>query len=49
MAKMAIEQLDKEAHLQLDEERKANMVNNLMVAIISDRGAQPVINAGTLY
>lgn len=48
MAKMAIEQLDKEAHLQLDEERKANMVNNLMVAIISDRGAQPVINAGTL-
>jgi len=49
MAKMAIEQLDQEAHLQLDEERKANMVNNLMVAIISDRGAQPVINAGTLY
>ncbi|ACJ33939.1 SPFH domain-containing protein [Anoxybacillus flavithermus] len=49
MAKMAIEQLDKEAHLQLDEERKANMVNNLMVAIISDRGAQPVINAGTSY
>ncbi|MGX1901779.1 SPFH domain-containing protein [Thermolongibacillus altinsuensis] len=49
MAKMAIEQLDKEGGLQLDEERKANMVNNLMVAIISDRGAQPVINAGTLY
>ncbi|MGX1983189.1 SPFH domain/Band 7 family protein [Thermolongibacillus altinsuensis] len=49
MAKMAIEQLDKEGGLQLDEERKANMVNNLMVAIISDRGAQPVINTGTLY
>jgi regulator of protease activity HflC (stomatin/prohibitin superfamily) len=49
MAQMAIEQLDKEGILELDEERKANMVNNLMVAIISDRGTQPVINTGSLY
>lgn len=49
MAQMAIEQLEKEGVLELDEERKANMVNNLMVAIISDRGAQPVINTGSLY
>ncbi len=31
------------------EERKVAMINNLMVAIVSDRAAQPVINAGTLY
>ncbi|WAA12752.1 SPFH domain-containing protein [Fervidibacillus halotolerans] len=49
MAKMAVEQLEKDEVLDLDEERKVNMVNNLMVAIISDRGAQPVLNAGTLY
>jgi regulator of protease activity HflC (stomatin/prohibitin superfamily) len=49
MAKMAIEQLDNEGVLELDEERKVNMVNNLMVAIISERGAQPVINTGSLY
>ncbi|MBA2872505.1 regulator of protease activity HflC (stomatin/prohibitin superfamily) [Anoxybacillus calidus] len=49
MAKMAIEQLDNEGILELDEERKVNMVNNLMVAIISERGAQPVINTGSLY
>ncbi|MDQ0214060.1 regulator of protease activity HflC (stomatin/prohibitin superfamily) [Oikeobacillus pervagus] len=49
MAKMAVEQLDKEALLELDEERKAQMVNNLMIAIISDRGTQPVMNTGSLY
>ncbi|BDG48872.1 SPFH domain-containing protein [Parageobacillus sp. KH3-4] len=49
MAQMAIEQLDKEGILELDDERKANMVNNLMVAIVSERATQPVINAGSLY
>lgn len=49
MAQMAVEQLDKEGVLELDDERKVNMVNNLMVAIISDRGTQPVINTGSLY
>ncbi|ANB56266.1 SPFH domain / Band 7 family protein [Anoxybacillus sp. B7M1] len=49
MAQMAIEQLEKEGVLELDDERKANMVNNLMVAIVSERAAQPVINTGSLY
>lgn len=49
MVQMAIEKLEREGTLQLDEERKANMVNNLMVAIVSERAAQPVINAGNIY
>lgn len=49
MVQMVIKQLEDDHMVELDEERKANMVNNLMVAIVSERGAQPVINAGTLY
>ncbi|MCL6477095.1 MAG: SPFH domain-containing protein [Peptococcaceae bacterium] len=49
MARMAIAQLLKEGVVELDEERKVQMINNLMVAIVSDRGAQPVINTGSLY
>ncbi|MBP3040460.1 SPFH domain-containing protein [Bacillaceae bacterium Marseille-Q3522] len=49
MAKMAVEELSEDGTLELDEERKVHMVNNILVAIISDRGAQPVINAGSLY
>lgn len=49
MVKMAIRSLEEENIIELDEERKANMVNNLMVAITSERSAQPVINTGTLY
>jgi hypothetical protein len=37
------------AGLPLDEERKAAMVNNLMVALVSEAQAQPVVNVGTLY
>ncbi|MBD2866866.1 MULTISPECIES: SPFH domain-containing protein [Paenibacillus] len=48
MVQMAIAQLERNG-LALDEERKAAMVNNLMVAIVSDRGAQPVVNSGSLY
>jgi regulator of protease activity HflC (stomatin/prohibitin superfamily) len=48
MVQAAIEQLEKEGYV-LDEERKAAMMNNLMVAIVSDRSAQPVVNAGSLY
>jgi hypothetical protein len=33
----------------LDQEKKAAMVNNLLVALVADREAQPVINTGTLY
>lgn len=49
MAQMAVEQLEANGVLDLDEKRKVNMVNNIMVAIISDRGTQPVINVGSLY
>ncbi len=48
MVQAAIRQLQSEG-FELDEERKAAMINNLMVAIVSDRSAQPVINAGTIY
>lgn len=49
MAQDAIEQLEKDRVIDLDEERKVNMVNNLMVAIVSEKGTQPVINTGSLY
>ncbi len=49
MVKMAIKSLEEENIIELDEERKANMVNNLMVSITSERSAQPIINTGTLY
>ncbi|MFD1773264.1 SPFH domain-containing protein [Paenibacillus rhizophilus] len=49
MVDMAIKQLKESGVVELDEERKAAMINNLMVAIVSERGASPVINAGSLY
>ncbi|AIQ12108.1 SPFH domain-containing protein [Paenibacillus durus] len=49
MVDMAIKQLKENGVVELDEERKAAMINNLMVAIVSERGANPVINAGSLY
>ncbi|MDQ0885855.1 regulator of protease activity HflC (stomatin/prohibitin superfamily) [Paenibacillus sp. V4I9] len=48
MVQMAISRLESEG-LHLDEERKAAMINNLLVAIVSDRSASPVINTGSLY
>ena len=48
MVQMAISKLEAEG-LQLDEEKKAAMINNLLVAIVSDRSASPVINTGSLY
>ncbi|UKS27503.1 SPFH domain-containing protein [Paenibacillus sp. HWE-109] len=48
MVQMAIARLEAEG-LHLDEERKAAMINNLLVAIVSDRSASPVINTGSLY
>ncbi|RKN80680.1 SPFH domain-containing protein [Paenibacillus ginsengarvi] len=48
MVQSAIKQLEKDG-LLLDPERKAAMANNLMVAIVSDRSAQPIVNAGSLY
>jgi len=49
MVEMALEQLSAKQVVQLDEERKATMVSNLLVVLCSDRDAQPVVNAGTLY
>ena len=49
MVKLAIQSLEDDHIIELDEERKANMINNLMVAITSERSAQPIINTGTLY
>ncbi|RAV00584.1 SPFH domain-containing protein [Paenibacillus sp. YN15] len=49
MVQMAIKQLQEQGVIELDDERKAAMINNLMVAIVSDRAAAPVINTGTVY
>lgn len=49
MAQMAIEQLQRDNVVELDEERKVSMINNLLVAIVSERAAQPVINTGNIY
>ncbi len=48
MVEMAINELSKNEVVELDEERKANMVSNLMVVLCSDKDTNPVINAGTL-
>jgi len=49
MVKMALERLSNEGVVELDDERKAAMVSNLMVVLCSDEPAQPVVNTGTLY
>jgi uncharacterized membrane protein (Fun14 family) len=49
MVEMALDLLSTKGVVQLDEERKATMVSNLLVVLCSDRDAQPVVNAGTLY
>ncbi|HXS03064.1 MAG TPA: SPFH domain-containing protein [Rhodanobacter sp.] len=49
MVEMALDQLSQRGVVQLDEERKAAMVSNLLVVLCGERGAQPVLNTGTLY
>lgn len=49
MVEMALSELHKNGVVQLDEERKAHMVSNLLTVLCSDRGTQPVVNAGSLY
>ncbi|HEV2774843.1 MAG TPA: SPFH domain-containing protein [Solirubrobacteraceae bacterium] len=46
---MALHEIGEQGIVELDEERKAAMVSNLMVVLAGDRGASPVINAGSLY
>ncbi len=49
MVEMALEQLSDKQIIELDEEKKAAMVSNLMVVLCSDKDASPVINTGTLH
>lgn len=49
MVHLALEKLEKDSIVELDEEKKATMVSNLLVVLCADESAQPVINTGTLY
>lgn len=49
MVQMALTKLNEDGIVELDEERKAAMVSNLLVVLCGDRSTQPVINAGTLH
>ena len=49
MVQMALDQLSQQQIIELDEERKASMVSNLMVVLCSDKDVSPVVNAGTLH
>lgn len=49
MVEMALDQLKSRGVVQLDEERKAAMVSNLLVVLCGERGTQPIVNTGTLY
>lgn len=49
MVEMALEQLNENDIVQLDEERKATMVSNLLVILCGNKDAQPVVNSGSLY
>jgi len=49
MVEMALDQLQARGVVNLDEERKAAMVSNLLVVLCGERGTQPIVNTGTLY
>jgi regulator of protease activity HflC (stomatin/prohibitin superfamily) len=49
MVEMALAELQKNGVVNLDEERKAHMVSNLLVVLCGERATQPIVNAGTLY
>ena len=49
MVEMALEQLSEKQIVDLDEEKKASMVSNLMVVLCGDKDATPIVNTGTLY
>ena len=49
MVEMALDELSKKDIVQLDDEKKAAMVSNLMVVLCSDKSAAPVVNTGSLY
>ena len=49
MVEMALDQLSKQNIIEMDEDKKAAMVSNLMVVLCSDKDATPIVNTGTLY
>ncbi|MFD4460871.1 SPFH domain-containing protein [Nocardia sp. NPDC058480] len=49
MVALALDRLAEQGTVELDEERKANMVSNLLVVLCGDRATQPVVNTGSLY
>lgn len=49
MVEMALAELHKNGVVELDTERKAHMVSNLLTVLCSDRGTQPIVNTGSLY
>lgn len=49
MVEQALERMDREKMINLDEERKAAMISNLMVVLCSDHSAQPIVNTGSIY
>jgi regulator of protease activity HflC (stomatin/prohibitin superfamily) len=49
MVEMALERLKRDNIVELDNERKAQMISNLLVVLCGQREAQPIVNAGTIY
>ena len=49
MVEMALDRLDSEGKVKLDDERRAAMVSNLLVVLCGDKDPQPVVNTGSLY
>jgi regulator of protease activity HflC (stomatin/prohibitin superfamily) len=49
MVEMALDQLSEKEVVELDDERKATMISNLLVVLCSDQNAQPVVNTGSIY
>jgi regulator of protease activity HflC (stomatin/prohibitin superfamily) len=49
MVQLALKRLEEEGVVELDEERKATMVSNLLVVLCSEQATQPIVNTGTLY
>jgi regulator of protease activity HflC (stomatin/prohibitin superfamily) len=49
MVQLALQRLEEEGVVELDEERKASMVSNLLVVLCSEQATQPIVNTGTLY
>ena len=49
MGEMALNQLSENNVVELDEERKAAMVSNLLVVLCGNKDAQPIVNSGSIY